>query len=64
MIYNMEDRKITLLKAARDILRKVESSHYVISAMETSVFYDDAECDGYCLLNDIIELLEEENIKG
>jgi len=53
----MEDRKITLLKACRDLLRKQNDSSYVLNLLSEAVFYDDVDCDGYCLLEDIeIEL--------
>jgi len=60
----MEDRKVTLLRATRDILRKVENSPYVISALETTAIWDGAECDGYCLLDEIeYELEDRDNEK-
>jgi len=46
-------RKDILLRAAFDMLRKCEDSGYVISPMETTVFYDGADCDGSCLADDI-----------
>ncbi|APH22439.1 hypothetical protein [Clostridium botulinum] len=49
----MEDRKIILLKACRDLLKKQENSSYVLDLLEETVFYDDADCDGYCLIEDI-----------
>mgnify|MGYP003393432982 FL=1 len=49
----MKERKDILLLAAYDLLRKCSNSRYVLDAMETTVFYDDAECDGACLLQDI-----------
>jgi len=53
----MEDRKITLLKACRDLLKKQNDSSYVLNLLSETVFYDDVDCDGYCLLEDIeIEL--------
>lgn len=53
----MEDRKITLLKACRDLLKKQEKSSCVLDLLSETVFYDEAECDGNCLLEDIeIEL--------
>jgi len=53
----MEDRKITLLKACRDLLRKQNDSSYVLNLLSETVFYDNVDCDGYCLLEDIeIEL--------
>lgn len=35
------------------MLKKCADSHYVISPMETTVFYDEADCDGSCLMDDI-----------
>ncbi len=32
------------------MLRKCEDSPFVVSPMETVVFYDDADCDGSCLM--------------
>ena len=59
----MEDRKVTLLKACAALLSKQKDSNYVLNLLEETVYYDDADCDGYCLLDDIkAELgLEEEN---
>jgi len=54
----MEDRKITLLKACRDLLKKQEESHYVLDLLSETVFYDEADCDGSCLLDDIEAELE------
>lgn len=51
------NRHLTLLRAAFDMLRKCQESHFVISPMETSVFYDEADCDGTCLLEDIATYL-------
>lgn len=48
----MEDRAVTLLKAARDLLIKQNETGVLISYPLT-VHYDDADCDGYCLLDDI-----------
>lgn len=58
-----EDRKVVLLKAAYDLLKKCGEGPYVKNAYEVTVFYDDADCDGYCLMEDIaIELdLEQGN---
>jgi hypothetical protein len=48
-----QDRRAILLRAAYDMLKKQADSRYVISPFETTVFYDDAECDGHCLMEDI-----------
>lgn len=51
------NRKEILLRAAYDLLKKADESHYVLEANTITVFYDDAECDGSCLREDIaIEL--------
>lgn len=55
----MEDRKVTLLKACRDLLNKQNELPYVLNILEELIFYDGAECDGYCLLEDIEMELEE-----
>lgn len=49
----MEERIITLLKACKELLEKQNNSHYVLNLLEQTVNYDDAECDGYSLLEDI-----------
>jgi len=46
-------RKDILLKAAYDLLKKAEAAHYVEQATAIVVHYDDADCDGYCLMEDI-----------
>lgn len=51
------DRKEILLKAAYDLLKKCDDSFYVLDALTTTVFYDDAECDGGCLMSDIADEL-------
>lgn len=53
----MEDRKITLLKACRDLLRKQHETAYVVNILDTAVNYDNAERDGSRLLDDIESLL-------
>ncbi len=47
------DRKEVLLKACYDMFEKLLASKYVFSPFETTVRYDDADCDGYCLMADI-----------
>ena len=48
-----EDRKVTLLKACYALLKKCNEAGYVQDAMSTTVFYDEADCDGHCLMVDI-----------
>lgn len=52
-------RAEVLLTAALDLLRKCNEGPYVVNALEATVFYDDAECDGYCLSSDIADLLDK-----
>lgn len=46
-------RKDILLRAAFDLLRRCEDAPYVIEAPSTLVRYDEADCDGMCLMDDI-----------
>ena len=54
---NLERAKV-LLKACYDLLQKQEESHYVLNLLETTIHYDEADCDGYCLKDDIEAELE------
>lgn len=57
---DMEDRNVTLLKAARDFLVQLKEAGS--DELARTVYYDEADCDGYCLLDDInaeLELLPE-----
>lgn len=54
----MENRKITLLKACMELLKKQEESTCVLNLLEETVFYDEVDCDGGCLLSDIEAELE------
>lgn len=49
----MENRKDVLLRAAYDLIKRSTQSHYVQETTSIQVMYDDANCDGYCLMNDI-----------
>jgi hypothetical protein len=60
---NEENRKDVLLKAAYDLLKTCHESHYVLNALETTVFYDETDCDGYCLANDIAAELGIEELE-
>lgn len=52
-LMNALDRARTLLKAAGTLLKKQENSNYVLNLLAETVYYDEAECDGSCLLDDI-----------
>ena len=58
----MENRAITLLKAAKEFLIKLHESEYS-DGMALTVHYDDADCDGYCLIDDIECCLDELEFK-
>lgn len=53
------DRKAILLQACLQLLEKQEASHYVLNMLEETAFYDEAECDGYCLMEDIRDELQK-----
>lgn len=57
------DRAITLLKACVELLEKQKNSHFVLNMLTETVFYDDAECDGYCLIEDIKAELEQPTVE-
>lgn len=47
------NRARTLLKAARALLKKQEDSNYILNLLAETIYYDEAECDGACLVDDI-----------
>lgn len=51
------DRKDILLRAAYDLLKRSTEDHYVREATSIVTRYDDANCDGYCLMADIADVL-------
>ena len=53
------ERMEVLLKATKDILNKCNQSSYVLEVMAVTAIWDEAECDGNCLLEEVTELLEE-----
>ena len=57
----MKDRKDILLRAAYDLLKRSTKDYYVREATSIVVHYDDADCDGYCLMDDIASELDLEN---
>ena len=53
-----EERAKVLLKACFDLLQKQQESYYVLNLLRETINYDDADCDGYCLQEDIKDFLE------
>jgi len=59
LIFPMKtDRKSILLRAAYDLLKKCDDSPFVVSPMEITAYYDQADCDGHCLMSEIRDELE------
>lgn len=50
-------RSRVLLKAAYDLLNKQKKSVYVLNLLTETAVWDEADCDGYCLMEEIAELL-------
>lgn len=59
---NRMDRKTELLIATYKLLNKQSDSPFVLNILSTTVNYDNAECDGSCLMEDIQDCLLEEGI--
>ena len=55
-------RADTLLKATYDLLSKQHGNYYVLNLLAENVYYDEAECDGNCLLEDIDAWIDERGI--
>jgi hypothetical protein len=56
----MSDRKTVLLKACAELLKKLDGGD---NYFESTVRYDDADCDGFCLMMDIEHELEVEEVR-
>lgn len=54
-----KDRRDILLQATYDILKKCDQGIYVKNVLEQTAIWDDAECDGFCLMEEIGDLLEK-----
>jgi len=59
MMNEATNRAETLLRAAHQLLKRQDKSSYVLNILAETVFYDDAECDGNCLMEDIEYWLDE-----
>ena len=59
-VINVEDRILILLKATFDILKKCKAGPYV-NVFEQTAIWDDAECDGSCLMEEIAQELGLDN---
>lgn len=54
-----QERAKILLQATLDILKKCDEGTYIQNVMEVTAIWDEAECDGNCLKDDIEDLLDE-----
>ena len=52
-----EDRAMILLQACMNLLDKQKDSPFVLNLLTETVFYDETDCDGYCLSDDIRDFL-------
>lgn len=52
-----EMRARELFDAVIKLLNKQKESSYTLNMLEATVYYDEAECDGNCLIDDIYHLL-------
>lgn len=53
----MKDRKLVLLRAAYDLIKRSTEVGYVQETTHINTRYDGADCDGYCLMDDIADEL-------
>jgi hypothetical protein len=53
------DRANLLMKATHELLSKQQESKIVLNILEEMVVYDDAECDGFSLLEDLKDCMTE-----
>lgn len=56
-----EERKTYLLKACFNLLSKQLESSYALDLLTETINYDETECDGECLMEDIASIIYEEN---
>lgn len=55
-------REQLLLKVAYQLLKKQKTSSYVLNIFEQETVWDGVRCDGYCLMEEINDLLLEQGI--
>lgn len=56
-----QERAKILMQATLDILNKCNEGIYVKNVMEVTAIWDKAECDGYCLMEELEALINEIN---
>ena len=60
MTHHQQEQSLKLLKATLDILKQCNESGYVKDVMEVTAIWDEAECDGKCLMEEVEALVEEQ----
>lgn len=55
-------REQILLRAAYQILKKTTEGVYVLDVLGVNTVWDEATCDGYCLMEEINDLLQDNDI--
>lgn len=59
MTKEQQEQSRKLLRATLDILKKCDENGYVVDVMAVTATWDEAECDGGCLMEEIELLIEE-----
>ena len=59
MTEEQQIRAKILLQATIDILKKCDEGMYVKNVLEVTAKWDGVECDGYCLKEELEQLMEE-----
>lgn len=54
-----QERALILLKATINILDECEKGAFVKNVFEQTATWDGVECDGYCLHEELKELIED-----
>ena len=57
-------RADTLLAATYDLLQKQYKNNYVLNLLSETIQYDEAECDGNCLMEDIEAWMFERDVNN
>ena len=53
-----DERFLVLMRAAYQLLKKQEESSYVLNLLGETTVWDGVECDGYCLMKEMRDILE------
>lgn len=59
MTKEQQEQAKKLLQATLDILKQCDEGGYVKNVMEVTAVWDEIECDGYCLMEEVEVLIDE-----